>query len=119
MRVHVFREYGAECAACGSAIEYKGVLETEVAHVIEVERGGLDDPSNALPLCRTHHWAFDQGAIGIEPRRGVFVVDGPLRNHPRFRSVHGKPLGDRLSRGLAERALRDRWRRFRKQESRP
>lgn len=119
LRDRVFRDYGIKCAACGIVIEHDGVVETEVAHLIEVGRRGSDEPRNALPLCRAHHWAFDRLAIGIDPRRRMFVVARPLRDRVRFLGVNGRPLGEELSKGLSKRALRDRWQRWRKQGSRP
>jgi hypothetical protein len=62
-RFRVLKRYGAECVLCG--LKHPAVLDA--AHLCPVDEGGTDDPRNGLPLCATHHRAFDAGLLGIEP----------------------------------------------------
>jgi hypothetical protein len=50
----------------------------EAVHLCGVASGGLDDPRNALVLCRNHHRAFDTGMFGVRPDLSIaFRTDGP------------------------------------------
>jgi putative restriction endonuclease len=59
--------YGHRCALCGTRLRWNGMIEVEAAHVKPRALQGVDDARNALALCRTHHWAFDQFLWTIEP----------------------------------------------------
>lgn len=55
--------YGARCAICRrdhSDLE-RGLHEVEICHLLAVALGGSDDVTNAMPMCRLHHWAYDHG----------------------------------------------------------
>merc|ERR1711991_219475 len=52
----VLTEYGSKCAVCN--IKIKELIHA--AHICGIEDGGTDDWRNGLPLCGTHHLAFDQ-----------------------------------------------------------
>ena len=39
----------------------------EAAHIIPVENKGNDDVGNGIPLCPTHHTAFDNFLFTINP----------------------------------------------------
>jgi putative restriction endonuclease len=64
----VLKRYGAACAACG--INVKGL--TDAAHVVPDSENGSNDPRNGLPLCPTHHRAFDKGHLLVEPSTREF-----------------------------------------------
>ncbi|OAT86014.1 hypothetical protein A6P54_17870 [Bacillus sp. MKU004] len=43
------------------------------AHIKWFSQNGPDIVNNGLALCKIHHWAFDKGAISIEP--GSLKID--------------------------------------------
>lgn len=58
--------YADECGFCGEGLRHPdGRSELEAAHIVSRAKKGSDDPRNGLLLCRGHHWAFDNGLIGI------------------------------------------------------
>lgn len=63
-RFEVLRRFGCQCALC--SISIKEVIDA--AHVVPVEYKGSDSLNNGIPLCKTHHAAFDRGLIRIEPQ---------------------------------------------------
>ena len=62
-RKKVLTKYGSVCACCDIAIE----TLLEAAHIIPVENNGNDDAVNGIPLCPTHHTAFDNFLFTINP----------------------------------------------------
>lgn len=71
----VLKRYGARCAVCGISI----AAVIDAAHLCPVDEEGSDDPRNGLPLCATHHRAFDARLFGLEPGelRIVSAEGGP------------------------------------------
>ena len=59
----VKKRSGSACAVC--LIRVSGLIDA--AHVIPVNDGGSNHPANGLPLCSTHHRAFDSGLFWIDP----------------------------------------------------
>lgn len=58
--------YDSTCAMTGlRIINGGGRAEIEVAHIQPVEKNGPDFPRNGIALCRTVHWMFDRGLIGL------------------------------------------------------
>ena len=86
-RDSVFREtlleqYDYKCAVTGNQIQTpiasqsnNRLHEVEAAHVIPKKFDGSDDFRNGLILCRTLHWAFDQGLFGVNDRRQVIIPE--------------------------------------------
>lgn len=66
----VMKRYGAACAACG--MDVKGM--TDAAHVVPDSENGSNDARNGLPLCPTHHRAFDKGLLLIDPSTTAFCT---------------------------------------------
>ena len=62
-RKKVLGKYGTVCSCCDIAIE----TLIEAAHIIPVENNGNDDAVNGIPLCPTHHTAFDNFLFTINP----------------------------------------------------
>jgi hypothetical protein len=62
-RFQVLKEYGAKCAVC--SITHSLLLHA--AHLCGKAAKGSDDWRNGLPLCATHHLAFDADLFAIEP----------------------------------------------------
>ena len=75
-RNQIIEAYDGTCAVCGQRIQDVGsgeYFEVEAAHIYPVSgveaddtlEGGPDTVRNGLALCRTHHWAFDNGWFTI------------------------------------------------------
>lgn len=63
-RFQVLKQYGAKCAVCG--ITHSDLIQA--AHLRGKAQHGSDDWRNGLPLCPTHHYAFDSDLFCIEPQ---------------------------------------------------
>lgn len=73
-RNSLLRIYRGRCAFCDV-----GVGLIEAAHIHGVGEGGLDDITNGLALCPTHHTAFDKGLLLVDEAGEVVVNRGRLR----------------------------------------
>jgi putative restriction endonuclease len=72
--------YDGRCCICGSGLRTPDSrLECDAAHIVPRSRAGADDARNGLALCKTHHWAFDQGLFGVDGSRRVVVPRAALR----------------------------------------
>jgi putative restriction endonuclease len=66
--------YQGRCAICANALTRQdGRTEAEAAHIIPRSVRGADDARNGILLCRAHHWAFDNGLIGIADNLTIIV----------------------------------------------
>jgi putative restriction endonuclease len=67
--------YDARCSVTGlRIINGGGRAEIEAAHIKPVADNGPDSPRNGIALCRTAHWMFDRGLIGLRSE-GTFDVN--------------------------------------------
>lgn len=75
LRWQVLELYGSTCAVCGSgfADAERGLYEVEVCHLQGLRHGGPDSITNAMPMCRTHHWAYDAGLFTLAPTGPILV----------------------------------------------
>jgi len=120
LRPLVLQVWGPRCAACGMFLRSpSGEDECEVAHIHPVADKGTDRVGNAIPLCRTHHWAYDQKIWSIRPADLTMHVRRGLRAHPALKILLGRrimdPGGDscRTARDvLNQKDLRSRWKDF-------
>jgi putative restriction endonuclease len=62
-RFQVIAKYGCKCAVC--TITHPSLMKA--AHICGKAHNGSDDWRNGLPLCSTHHDAFDAHLFGIHP----------------------------------------------------
>ncbi len=62
-RFAVLQRSGSRCGACDIADSRL----LEAAHVIPYEDDGVDEARNGLPLCPTHHRAFDKKLLLLSP----------------------------------------------------
>ncbi len=62
-RFQVLAQYGAKCAVC--SITHPSLLKA--AHIRGKREKGSDDWRNGLPLCSTHHDAYDAQLFAIHP----------------------------------------------------
>lgn len=78
-QTRVVQLYGQECAICGSGLCHpSGKCELEAAHIVPRTLKGSDDARNGLLLCRSHHWAFDAGIVGVNANYQVVVPEAVL-----------------------------------------
>lgn len=115
LREKVLEVWPPECAACGRKLSDRdGNPECEIAHVRDVHLDGVDRIANTIPLCRTHHWAFDRGLWAIEPMtlkiRVVKAAKSGLKEIVGKKIRRPQPIND--IRPLARKYLEWRWRRF-------
>jgi hypothetical protein len=69
-KIQVIQRYGSQCTFCRiSAWEL-----VTAAHLVPNADGGTSDPRNGLPLCGTHHTAFDRGLIAVDPATKQLVL---------------------------------------------
>jgi hypothetical protein len=61
----VLTEYEFHCSICGMKFHLGELAEAQAAHIVPKNQNGTDDPRNGLSLCRTHHWAFDNGLFTV------------------------------------------------------
>jgi hypothetical protein len=66
-RFHVMSKYGYKCAVCD--IRHPQLLKA--AHICGIAKKGSNDWRNGIPLCATHHDAFDSHLFCIEPNTGA------------------------------------------------
>ncbi|HEU4326045.1 MAG TPA: HNH endonuclease [Roseiflexaceae bacterium] len=70
----VVEAYQHTCAVCGARIVTpEGRTAVAAAHIVPWSHSRNDDPRNGIALCGLHHWAFDQGLIGITPAYAIAV----------------------------------------------
>jgi hypothetical protein len=113
LRPQVLAHWGPACAVCGLELcSPAGSHECEVAHVVPAAEDGPDALANALPLCRTHHWAFDEHLWAIEPDTRTVFVREAYRDCPAFARHHGAPLRGSGVDGLDRARLVARWQAF-------
>jgi len=68
----VVTAYAHRCALCGIRVRtLDGHTAVAAAHIVPWSASGDDRPANGLALCRTCHWAFDEGLLGIS---GVYEI---------------------------------------------
>jgi len=78
---NIYDAYNNTCAICGSQRKTPdGRPEVEAAHIQPVADGGNDEIMNGIALCKLHHWAFDEGWIGISDDYTILVKEVPDTN---------------------------------------
>ena len=81
-RPAVLAAYERRCAVCDFDVRlYEHLLGLDAAHIKWHSEGGPDRVPNGLALCKLHHHALDQGAIGLTPsgnRRFTLLVSQEL-----------------------------------------
>ena len=62
----VVTAYAHRCALCGVRIRtLDGHTVVDAAHIVPWSVGRDDRPANGMALCRTCHWTFDEGLLGV------------------------------------------------------
>ncbi len=73
-RLAIVKTYEHRCTTCGIKIlTADGHTIVEAAHIIPFSISKNDDPRNGLCLCRSCHWSFDEGLIGISAKYQVMT----------------------------------------------
>ena len=62
-RFNVLQQYGHKCAVCNIRLPQLLIA----AHIRGKREKGSDDWRNGLPLCGTHHDAYDDHLFGFDP----------------------------------------------------
>ena len=95
----VIAQYEHYCAVCGFRLRILGSrYEVEAAHIIPKSKNGVDDPRNGISLCRTHHWAFDEGIISVHPDDLTVITASCLEDQKNDTSIQqilqlrGRPI---------------------------
>jgi hypothetical protein len=69
----VLTEYEYQCTICGMKFHLGELVEAQAAHIVPKNKSGTDDPRNGLSLCRTHHWAFDNGLFSLSDNYQITI----------------------------------------------
>jgi putative restriction endonuclease len=70
----VVAAYNHTCAMCGlRLLTPEGRSAVEAAHIVPWSESHNDDPRNGMALCGLHHWAFDQGLVGVDTQFAVVL----------------------------------------------
>lgn len=88
--------YADVCGFCGEGLRHPdGRTELDAAHIVSRAKKGSDDPRNGLLLCKGHHWAFDNGLIGISERFELIVPAAVANDSRNYRLVElvGREIG--------------------------
>jgi|CXWL01.1.fsa_nt_gi putative restriction endonuclease len=111
-KIHLADLYERRCAMCGFACtDEHGQNETEAAHIVPRSQRGADDARNGVLLCRSHHWAFDAGLIGIDQSRTIRVrpsLLGDVKNRV-LNEVSNQPIRRPLVENLQPHLLALQW----------
>lgn len=70
----VVTAYLHRCALCGLRVRtLDGRTVVAAAHIIPWSETQDDRPANGMALCRTCHWAFDEGLMGVSVEYAISV----------------------------------------------
>lgn len=66
--------YEQACAFCRGGLQHPdGRNELDAGHIVSRSLKGSDDVRNGLLLCKSHHWAFDNGLVGVTDKFSLVV----------------------------------------------
>lgn len=101
----VVSTYDHRCALCGIRIVTPdGHTVVEAAHIVPWSKSKNDDIRNGMALCRTCHWGFDEGMLGVSNSYTVITARS-IGNNPNFPGL----LSILSGRGIIPPAERDLW----------
>jgi len=97
--------YDHRCALCGIRIVTPdGHTVVEAAHIVPWSKSQNDDIRNGMALCRTCHWGFDEGMLGVSDSYTV-ITSRSIGVDPNFPGLLTMLSG----RGIIPPAERDHW----------
>ncbi len=123
-RRRVREAYNSRCVICGSRFPPSPYNATGIdsAHILPWAAYDLDEVSNGVALCKTHHWAFDEKILLIVYEDGTYYVQlspnaeaaltGTEFSLDALRAVEGSIPLDRLPARVSDRpnpSLLARW----------
>ena len=73
-RQAIMQIYKYTCAVCRLRICIDGKSITDAAHIVPFHKSYNDDVRNGISLCKSHHWAFDEGLISLNEDYQVIVA---------------------------------------------
>jgi len=80
----VTKAYDHRCALCGIRIVTPdGHTVVEAAHIVPWAKSKNDDIRNGMALCRTCHWGFDEGMLGVSDNYTV-ITSRAIGSDPNF-----------------------------------
>ena len=101
--------YNSTCAVCGKHFPPTTKSRTpgvDAAHILPWADYDLDEVSNGICLCKSHHWAFDEGLIRIRFEDGEYLIEVPkdireaiAKEHPKFSIASLRKYAGRLAIG--------------------
>lgn len=101
----VVSTYDHRCALCGIRIVTPdGHTVVEAAHIVPWRKTQNDDIRNGMALCRTCHWGFDEGMLGVSDSYTV-IASRSIGIDPNFPGLLLMLSG----RGIIPPAERDHW----------
>ena len=101
----VVSSYDHRCALCGIRIVTPdGHTVVEAAHIVPWCKSRNDDIRNGMALCRTCHWGFDEGMLGVSDNYTV-ITSRSIGTDPNFPGL----LLTLSGRGIIPPANRDLW----------
>ena len=71
----LLQEYEYACAVCGLRFKLENLVEAQAVHIVPKKENGTDDPRNGITMCRTHHWAFDNGIFSLTDEGEVILSE--------------------------------------------
>lgn len=85
---NVKKIYDYRCAICQiKRLNKEGNPEVESAHIYPKEKNGPDKIINGIALCKLHHWAFDNGLIGISDDYKV-IIPSWIKNDYSYEDIY-------------------------------
>ena len=87
--------YANSCAFCGGGLQHpSGRFEVDASHIVSRSLKGSDDIRNGLLLCKGHHWAFDNGLIGVTDSYRLIVPNavGALDRNAQLADLDGRDI---------------------------
>ncbi len=78
-REDVRKAYRSTCFMCGNKFPATILSSAGVdaAHILPWRTYELDEVRNGLCLCKTHHWAFDEGLLQVRESGGKYYIEIP------------------------------------------
>lgn len=97
--------YDHRCALCGIRIVTPdGHTVVDAAHIVPWSKSNNDDIRNGMALCRTCHWGFDEGMLGVSDNYTV-ITSRSIGTDPNFPGLLSMLSG----RGIIPPANRHLW----------
>jgi hypothetical protein len=97
-RFAVLKSYGPKCSVCPIAVPQL----LAAAHICGKEHNGSDDWRNGIPLCHSHHAAFDAQLFSVDPESLVIQVADGLSfqelaiTETMLKTIHARPHREAL-----------------------